>query len=295
MTADKFHDALTLLPSDLIAEADAVRSSKPKVIPQRRYAAMAASLALVLLCGAILTGRLMPVYKEAATEMAAPEAADMSANREMAEAPAAAAPQWEPETGMEETQAAGTVAENSSVKSEPTETTPDTTQQIICSLPTAPPYEEFLRGDDFGSTNRFSTPFDPNSSVNIYAVPQNLVLTTPAELETYLEDHSLVYDFGELTAALPTYNETWFQNHDLLITVVHSTPTDLTWTVTEIRDVRGIDEKDWDWFVVISAAEEPTPEPYETNYHLLTPIEKGLIDPNSSILNIYDNPNPDGP
>ena len=42
MTADKFHDALTLLPSDLIAEADAVRSSRPKVLPLRRYAAMAA-------------------------------------------------------------------------------------------------------------------------------------------------------------------------------------------------------------------------------------------------------------
>ena len=105
MTADKFHDALTLLPSDLIAEADAVRSRRPKVLPLRRYAAMAASLALVLLCGAILTGRLMPVYKEAATERAAPESADMSMMEEIAQSPAEAAPKWEPETGMEETQA----------------------------------------------------------------------------------------------------------------------------------------------------------------------------------------------
>ena len=295
MTADKFHDALTLLPSDLIAEADAVRSSRPKVLPLRRYAAMAASLALVLLCGAILTGRLMPVYKEAATEMAAPESADMSMMEEIVQAPAAAAPKWEPETGMEETQVSGTVAENGNIKSEPAEAAPDTTQQIICSVPTAPPYEEFLRGDHFGSTNRFSTPFDPNSSVNIYSVPQSLVLTSPAELETYIENHRNIYDFSELDAALPSYNETWFQNNDLMITLVHSTPTDLTWTVTEIRDVRGIDEKGWDWFVVISATEEPTPDPITTNYHLLTPIEKGLIDPNSSILNVYDNPNPDGP
>lgn len=296
MTPEKFHDALTLLPSDLIAEADEMRQRKPKIIPLRRYAAMAASLALVLLCGALLTGPLKPVYKEAATEMAAPEAADM-AESQLEETTAAAAPKWEPETGMEETQAAGTVTGNSSAmnRADTPAEEPAATEQELCSLPTAPAYEEAIPEYGWGSTNRYSTPFDPNSSVNMYSVPQNLVLTTSAQLRQYLDDHARIYDFSELEATLPTYDDAWFENCDLLITVVDSTSTDFTWTVTDIRDVRGIDEKGWDWFIVISVTEEPTPEPTQTNYHLLTPIEKGLISPNSSILNVYDNPTPGNP
>lgn len=277
MTADKLHDALTLLPSDLIAEADAVRRGKPSITPLRRYAAIAASLAVILFCGAILSGRLLPVYKEAATEMVTPESADM-AQSQIAESPAEAAPKWEPETAMEETRptAGGSTTQNRAEE-----------DQVLCSVPTAPTSKESFTWD---TTDRYSTPFNPNSSINIYSVPQNLVLTSRDALETYLEDHSAIYDFAELEAALPTYSDTWFQTNDLLITLVHAASTDFTWTITEIRDVRDIDEKGWDWFILISATEEPTPDVSQTNYHLLTPIQKGLIDPNSSILNVYDNP-----
>ena len=51
MTPEQIHDALTLLPSDLIAEVDEKRNRKPKVIPLKRYAAMAASFVLVLCSG----------------------------------------------------------------------------------------------------------------------------------------------------------------------------------------------------------------------------------------------------
>lgn len=47
MTAEKLHDAISLLPADLIAEADTVRCGKPKRIAWKRYAAMAACFALV--------------------------------------------------------------------------------------------------------------------------------------------------------------------------------------------------------------------------------------------------------
>lgn len=54
MNPETLHDALTQLPSDLIAETDAKRrSSQRKAIPFRRYAAMAACLAVVLF-GSIL-------------------------------------------------------------------------------------------------------------------------------------------------------------------------------------------------------------------------------------------------
>lgn len=48
MTSEQFHDALTLLPEDLVANADAFRSRKPRIIPLKRYAAMAACFAALL-------------------------------------------------------------------------------------------------------------------------------------------------------------------------------------------------------------------------------------------------------
>ena len=68
MTSEQFHDALTLLPEDLVANADAFRSRKPRIIPLKRYAAMAA-------CFAVLLTSVIYVHsqrqKSAPTEMAA--------------------------------------------------------------------------------------------------------------------------------------------------------------------------------------------------------------------------------
>lgn len=50
MTSEQLHDALSCLPEDLIAETAARRTARRKVIPLRRYAAMAASFAVVLAC-----------------------------------------------------------------------------------------------------------------------------------------------------------------------------------------------------------------------------------------------------
>ncbi len=57
MTGEQFHDALTLLPEDLIARADEVRSRKPKTLHWRRYVSLAACCALLVLCGALYESR----------------------------------------------------------------------------------------------------------------------------------------------------------------------------------------------------------------------------------------------
>lgn len=56
MTSEKLHDALSLLPADLIAETDVLRTQakKPQVHWQR-WAAMAACLAVVLLAGTMFS------------------------------------------------------------------------------------------------------------------------------------------------------------------------------------------------------------------------------------------------
>ncbi len=74
MTPDQLHDALSLLPEDLIAEADAARSRRSRVIPYKRYLAMAASFALVLACSLFAIDRFAPGRMK---EYAAAEAAPM--------------------------------------------------------------------------------------------------------------------------------------------------------------------------------------------------------------------------
>lgn len=83
MTVHDLHDALNFLPSDLIAAADQVRTARnPKVIPWKRFAAMAAVLALVVGTTLVFGRALHPYMSSAKIESAA-------------EAPAAAAPPME--------------------------------------------------------------------------------------------------------------------------------------------------------------------------------------------------------
>ena len=84
MTAEQFHDVLTLLPEDLVARADDYRSRKPKVIPLKRYAALAACFA-VLLTSAIYVHSLR--QRSAVTEMAAAVPFDVMEDAEAAESP----------------------------------------------------------------------------------------------------------------------------------------------------------------------------------------------------------------
>ncbi len=74
MTTAQLHDAIGLLPVDLIAETDALRCRKQPRLPWQRYAAMAAAAVLVI-CSGMIGWRLLPGSKTAA----APEAAQFAA------------------------------------------------------------------------------------------------------------------------------------------------------------------------------------------------------------------------
>ena len=82
MTSEQLHDALTLLPEDLVARADEYRSREPKVIPLKRYAALAACFAVLLTC-AIYVHSLR--QKSAVTEMAAAVPFDVMEDAEAVE------------------------------------------------------------------------------------------------------------------------------------------------------------------------------------------------------------------
>ena len=97
MTSEQFHDALTLLPEDLVARADEFRSRKPKILPWKRYAALAAGFA-VLLTSTVMVHTLL--QKSALSEMAA--AVPYSVMQDSG-AVADEAPQMEAAKGLPET------------------------------------------------------------------------------------------------------------------------------------------------------------------------------------------------
>ena len=98
MTAEQLHDALGLLPSDLIQDADTWRcGGRKKVIHWRRYAALAACAILVLGCGLFVFGQSrggsmdkVTMQENKAAAQAAPEAPAAMAPDD---APAAAEPE----------------------------------------------------------------------------------------------------------------------------------------------------------------------------------------------------------
>lgn len=89
MTAEQLQDALSLLSSDLIEEADALRRNPKKApIPFRRWAALAAAFVLVLSCG-LFAARTGLMAEGGSTESAMDKAAMPECEPE---APAAVAP-----------------------------------------------------------------------------------------------------------------------------------------------------------------------------------------------------------
>ena len=93
MTVHDLHDALNLLPSDLITAADKVRTvPKDEMIPWKRFAAMAALLTLVLGTTLIFNSKMHSYVGDVKMESA------------VAEAPAAMAPPMEHQITADEAQ-----------------------------------------------------------------------------------------------------------------------------------------------------------------------------------------------
>lgn len=251
MTAEKLHDAISLLPADLVAEADKVRCGKPKRIYWKRYAAMAACFAVVLSCGLFAARFLTP---KGSTETAL-------------EAPAAAAPMEAPKRDMSAAEEAGPEQNRVTGSGSPAEAAEPEAQGLVCRRVETP-------------MNATAACFSSNSVVKL--------ITSAGELEAYFADKGWIYDFTDMTEACRDYDAMWFANHDLLIMAVHAAYVDFPYTVTAIENSGGTDPMGWDWFVLYTTAGENHPEGDITVFHLLTELKKGLISPEDSILPVAD-------
>ncbi len=185
MTVEELHDALTLLPAELVAEADKRRSRKVVRIQWRRWAGMAACLVVILGCSFWLwvSGMRMGSSKSSQMIMAAPAAYDEAA------------------------------AENAPQKAMPTQASANE-EMAVGSGVTARDSGTIASG--IGNIIWVETPGDSNSTANVSGAPDVTLATDRAQLEGYLKDQAFE-NVDELRESTNGYDEAWFASHDLLL------------------------------------------------------------------------------
>lgn len=187
MTVEHIHDALTLLPADLVAEADKRRSRKTKIIPWHRWAAAAACLVLITGCTLLIQSWKPGKTQSNVSLMAAPAAVAEDAPGEASGDSAEAAPAeaWD---AANDSVTAGTGSRHSSAMMD---------------------QGAFPAG--IADIQWVETPVDGG-----FASPEVFLIQDAQTLEGYLEDckDDNLAGLGEATAR---YEESWFDTHDLLL------------------------------------------------------------------------------
>ena len=210
MTAKQLHDAIGLLPADLVAEADALRQSRPlRRSRWQHYAAMAACFALVL--GCTLSVRLGMTGKMSRSE-AVMEAAP-------AEIPALQAPEAE--------------ADSSAVTAAGTTRDTDNGQSMDSADATA--LLETAAASETPEILCIPTPANLSGTKCYASGPKITLVSSREELEAYRTKWEGAYLLDELTAAWEAFDESWFEAHDLVLIPVDAASV----AVTEILSQDG--------------------------------------------------------
>lgn len=252
MTAETLHDALTLLPADLVAAADKKRNRKPIRIHWQRWTAMAACLAVILSFGLLLRGRLLSGgAKSAAAEFTLQEARDNCAPEEAAAA---------------QTPAAGTTADHGS----PTAAAPRTESQL----------QDSAAAEDHG-IRYVNTPDNLNTTACKIHGPEVNLLASREALEAYRDEWDGDYLLDELMTACEGYDDVWFQTHDLVLIPVYPVSADGSVTVTEVNEA----EEGLEVHIAVSQSDEADEH---TTWHILLETEKGLVPTADAVTLIFE-------
>ncbi len=271
MTVEQLHDALTLLPADLVAAADKRRSRKPKVIQWQRWAAMAACFAIILCAGSfcmlILTpmgtssDKAAPEVMEMAAapeEMAAPQAVETYAAAE--DAPAAEAPAM--------TQERNTVTSGSGIEGWDCPGEQEAQESGRMNGGTTLPQETSLTAGDWAATlapgfvaaQWLETPY--GDTVYVASTPHVTLAASAEELGYYMNRRDF-QDMSALQDIAALREEGWFELYDLIL-------VRLPWTEPALLDIQ---ETEAGWNIVL-----PQQNPEQSgSYHLLLTVEKGLV------------------
>lgn len=273
MTVENLHDAIGQLPSDLITAVDEKRSRKPKVIPFKRYAAMAACLAVILGCSYFLTQLLAP--KGGSTENAMLQAADES-NR--VEAPAAAAPKYdeapaamEPEWEEAAPEAPAAVTGGSNTAAgEPVEEISADNTMLHFDSPVNIHATQYVDTQNIGSTNSTSE-------------PEFHLLRSQADLDAFCENFG-DYDLEAFNAHCNSYDDSWFELHDLFVVLLKDISANSSTHVTSMLDLD--DNGIWELCISYSIPYEDSVQ--RTDRFILMEVVKDAITDEGSIVIIME-------
>lgn len=193
MNASFLHDALTLLPEDLIAETDALRQAKkPRIIPWKKVLPMAACLCLILLTAPTMIALLSP---KGAKEMAM----DYAAPAEAAPAPAAA----EKEAAMDQFKMEDAPAETLSPK--------------VGAAMNDGSQEDRGLTPQIGAAYGLTAHYLPTQLCDAGIGQRITVISNRSELDDYLAQYSSLYSDDALVTACEAYDDDYFADNQLVI------------------------------------------------------------------------------
>lgn len=271
MTAEKLHDAIGLLPADLVAETDVKRTKKARIIPWKRYAAMAACFVLILFGGLLFRSMLLPGLN-GASKMAACEAAPQSAEAASAEDVAGGNDQ---EFGA----ASGGLADNSQTTAG-TRDSGQSSQTSDAVPPDASPSQEYAASFAVRYVN---TPDNLYSAQCYISGPGTTLVSSREDLDDYCRENQNQYILDAFASSCEAYDEAWFQTHDLLLIALDAiVPAGGNVMVTDI--LPGAEG----WEVHIRLSQEDTASEYTTNWHILLETEKGLISSAEAVSLVFE-------
>lgn len=262
MTVENLHDAIGLLPSDLIAEADQRRCrKKPKILPLKRWLAVAACLAMVLGSSFLVLRMASGGARKAAEAPAA-----------MMQAPESMTDTEFPVTDEEaaEAEAEAAVAGGSGEASRSDEEISADNTMLHFDSPVNIHATQYADTRNIGSRNSTSQ-------------PEIRLVGSLSELEAFRKDFG-DYDLEAFNAYSKKYDNGWFEVHDLLIVLMKDLPANSVTKVTAMLDVddNGI------WELCISYT-----IPYEdcrqrTDRFILMEAEKNAVSDEESIALVLE-------
>ena len=238
MTAEQLHNAIGLLPAELVAEADALRQSRPlRRGHWKRYAAMAACFILVLGCAMTLrlgmTGKMK--RSEAVMEAAPAEIPALKTPEAKADSSAVTAAGTAQDTGngqrMDSADATALLETAAASK----------TPEILC----------------------IPTPANLSGTKCYASGPKITLVSSREELETYRAKWEGAYLLDELTAACESFDQAWFAEKDLVLIPVEAASV----AVTDVQIREGTLE-------IHATLTQGDPD---TAWMLLVTLEKGTV------------------
>ena len=267
MNAEQIHDALNLLPSDLITEADKLRTSKKKPLAFRSWVATAACAAIVVMLGSFTIANLLPSMQKSAESIAEAPAA---------EAPNAAAPMDISAEMQQESFDMDTITLTPTGDPEPMEEEmPDEArgENAMC----------LDAGIDLDKIQYISTPVRPGN--NTVGDPRTSLIPSAGALYDYYVKYCEVFYMDDYFAATVPYNRAWFLTNDLLILRIGAPHPEFHYDVTAFAKQPDTDPAAWQ-ITLERNPDKPTDIAFDNNsmWHILIPVPKGMLTEETVIL-----------